>query len=252
MLVRRLMLLAGASVSTLAWSQTKVVAPAPSAPVVAADEEAGEDVAVDAIKKKYWATGDESQMGVVQNRVYSKAHKFQFGLMGGIAFADPFLSLKPYGFNAGYHFSEYLGVNVLGWKIASSGSSALNTLMDSGKKANTVLPSSFYGAEATGSFLYGKLSLMGYSIIYYDMYVSGGMGMTNNENGNEFTQMVGLGQRFYINRWLSLKFDYRFMHNKETVKEKEITADLGKVVGQRDNFAHTITLGLDALFGFWN
>ncbi|HTL13265.1 MAG TPA: hypothetical protein VL588_12295, partial [Bdellovibrionota bacterium] len=32
-------------------------------------------VAVDSIKEKYWARGDQTEIGVVQNRMYSKTHK---------------------------------------------------------------------------------------------------------------------------------------------------------------------------------
>ena len=43
------------------------------------DSEA-ERVNVDTIKEKYWARGDQSELGVVQNRAYTKAHKWEFGL----------------------------------------------------------------------------------------------------------------------------------------------------------------------------
>src|SRR5262245_10788021 len=60
----------------------------------AADNGQGERVNVENIKQKYWARGDESELGVVQNRLYSKANKLELSLLGGILSTDPFLSVK--------------------------------------------------------------------------------------------------------------------------------------------------------------
>jgi len=208
-----------------------------------------EAVDVDAIKKKYWATGDESQLGVVQNRLYSKSHKFQLGLAGGVAFSDPFLSLRTLGGSVGYSFTETWSVSVYGWKTFASPSSALAALRASGKEANTVLPSSFYGVDAVASVLYGKLSLVGRRIIYYDLFVTAGAGLTNTENGAEQTASLGLGQRFYVTQNFSLRADYHLQYYSETVKEKVITTSLGQVKGTRANFTHSLQVGVDVLFG---
>src|ERR1035437_10116113 len=58
-----------------------------------ADEKA-EELKIDMIKRKYWAEGEATQMGVVQNRAYSKANKFSLGVDIGYNFGDPFLSNK--------------------------------------------------------------------------------------------------------------------------------------------------------------
>src|SRR5438045_1608715 len=47
-----------------------------------------EEVKIEQIKQKYWAGGEEAQVGVVQNRTYSKAHKWSLGVEGGVAFND--------------------------------------------------------------------------------------------------------------------------------------------------------------------
>jgi hypothetical protein len=54
--------------------------PAPAAPTAAAspasNPEEGEKVDVSKITEKYWAQGEESELGVVQNRKYTSASKF--------------------------------------------------------------------------------------------------------------------------------------------------------------------------------
>lgn len=238
------------SLGSFAWALTAVAAdpaPAPEAPAAEAAPN-GDDVDVDAIKQKYWATGDQTEMGVVQNRLYSKAGKFQLGLLGGVALSDPFLNIKPYGGSIGYHFNEFLGVDVLALKVRTAGSNALDTLTETGKTANLVRPEAYYGGEVTGSLLYGKLSLLGAKIIYYDMHVSGGGGQMQTENGNAPAWSAGLGQRFYITNWASLKVDYRMMHYTETVQEQHIDSQMDKVLGKRANWTHTLVFGIDVLF----
>ena len=127
-----------------------------------------EKVNVNNIQKRYWAHDNQANVGVVQNRLYTKANHFQVSAISGILVSDPFLSVKAFGLSLGYHFSEYLSVHALGWRSLTSGSSALDTLNDFGQTANTVEPRFYAGSEVQWSLLYGKLSLLGKKIIYYD------------------------------------------------------------------------------------
>src|SRR5262249_6439042 len=75
-------------------------------------------------------------------------------------------------------------------------------------------PSSFFGLEGAYSPLYGKLSLVGKKIIYYDMHVFAGAGATKTEVGTLFTPGGGIGQQIYITRWASILMDYRIQYFK--------------------------------------
>lgn len=229
-------------------SEKKADAPAAEGATI---DPGSEKVNVDTIKEKYWARGDETELGVVQNRLYSKAHRFEAQLFTGIVASDPFLSIKNYGLALGYHFNEYIGVSAIGWRNMVGPSSALETFRAArGADSNTNEPRSFLGGEVTGSFLYGKLSLVGKAIIYYDMHVSAGAGLTFTESGNNFTPMIGIGQQVYLNKNFSLRIDYRLQRYVETIREKTITATLLQPVGQRVNFGNVITLGITYFFGF--
>jgi outer membrane beta-barrel protein len=235
-------------------------APAPAPGAGADPNQAGELLEVEKVKEKYWAQGQDSKMGVVQNRVYTKEGKFVLGALGGTTIADPFLSIKQYGGVLGYHFNEFIGVEALGWKNVVGKSSALKTAEQQGKDQNTVDPRWFMGAEGLGSIMYGKLSLLGARIIYYDMHLAAGLGVTGFEhyrpNKSALTDMSitylwGVGQRFYITNALSLRLDYRNQIYKETIREKVITATKGDVIGHRTVFGHTIGLGLDYMFSLF-
>lgn len=215
-------------------------------------EEQAQEADVDKIKEKYWARGQESELGVVQNRTYSKARKFNAGLIGGTVFSDPFLSTKILGGSLGYHFNETLGVQALAWKAYVSPSTALQTFEEfRGATANTNPPQWYAGTEATASIIYGKLSLAGLSIIYYDLHGIVGAGITQTESGRYATPHVGIGQRFFLSRLASLRIDYRLMGYRETIVEKEIPTKLGEPVGSRNNWSNTISIGVDFHIGFW-
>jgi len=211
---------------------------------------AAEEVNVDTIKEKYWAKGEQAEMGVVQNRLYSKARKFEVGFYGGIISSDPFLTVKNAGASVGFHFSEYLGLNFIAWKSYSSPSTALQTFEETiGATTNNNKPQGFYGAEGAASILYGKLSLVGRKIIYYDFHLLGGVGQTQTESGNYITPFAGLGQQTYLSSFFSLRIDYRLMRYEETIIEKVITPKLGKPVGNRINWSNSITVGITLLWG---
>jgi outer membrane beta-barrel protein len=215
----------------------------------------GERVNVENIKQKYWARGDESELGVVQNRLYSKAGKFELGLLGGVLSTDPFLSVRELGGSLGYHFSEYISVHAIGWKSfvgTSSAYDAFNSLQAT--PGVPAIPDSNYqkyftGAEVRASLLYGKLSVLGKAIIYYDFRVLGGMGFTKTETGNEFTPYLGIGQQVFLSKQWSLLIDYRLMRYGETLLQKSNPAALGQLGSSRTNWTDAITLGLGFMFG---
>ena len=111
-----------------------------------------EKVDVDSIKEKYWARGDESEMGVVQNRLYSKAGRWEFGVFGGIIASNPFLSTQSVGFHLGYHFNEYISVHALLMKEYPGPSSALTAFEQNNQGAASTNPANAYeGGEVEAS-----------------------------------------------------------------------------------------------------
>ncbi|MEK6705956.1 MAG: outer membrane beta-barrel domain-containing protein [Bdellovibrionota bacterium] len=213
-------------------------------------EDEAQQVNIDAIKEKYWARGNETELGVVQNRLYSKESKLEIGSLVGVLSTDPFLSVKCLGIKAGFHFSEYFAANILAWKNFVEPSSALLTFQETvGATTNNNPQRSFIGTELAASLIYGKLSLIGKAIIYYDLHLSAGGGVTATESGNYFTPLIGIGQQIFLSQSVSLRVDYRAMRYTETIIEKVITPKLGQPIGQRVNWTNAVTLGLDFLFG---
>lgn len=200
-------------------------------------------VDVKKLKKQYWS--QEDSYDVVQNRLYSKSGRFEFELYGGAIFTDPFLSVNNLGGLLGYHFTEFLGVELVGWKSFSKASRALEIFQSEiGATTNYNEPKWFLGVEASFSLIYGKLSLLGKSILYYDLHLLGGLGATDTESGRNFTILMGLGQQIYISSMFALRMDYRLSYYKETILERVQAASLGEAVAERTNWSNIITVGL--------
>ncbi|MCM2278520.1 MAG: outer membrane beta-barrel domain-containing protein [Oligoflexia bacterium] len=231
-------------------------------PGAAPAAEDADKVNVESIKEKYWARGDESEIGVVQNRLYSKAYKFEFGMFGGSLNTDPFLAVKTLGGSVGFHFSEYLAANVVAWKTYVGPSSAYDGFVATIQESEGVPaipttndPKAYLGAEGEASILYGKLSLLGKAIIYYDLHLLGGLGVTSTQNGNYFTPSLGIGQQIYLSKEISVRLDYRAMTYRETLIARQSAADQAALVNAgegkpRTNWTHAVTLGINFFFGF--
>lgn len=214
--------------------------PAPSA----AKSGEGEEVDLSKITEKYWAEGKETELGVVQNRKYTTAKKVEFALILGTISSDPFLSVNNVGGAVGYHFNPYTSVHFTAWKALVTASDALKKFeSETSDKVNTNKPLSYYGLDFKQNFLYGKASLFGSMIIYVDLFVMGGMGLTQTESGNYFTPSIGLGQKIYLNERMSINLDYRLMRYSERILSKN-PATLGNQVGERTNTSDSVTLGL--------
>lgn len=201
------------------------------------------------IKKKYWTKGEDAGLRVIQNRTYSKEGKVELGIFAGSVATDPFLNVRNLGVLLGYFFNDEYGFNAIYWKNIVSESAALGTLKkETGATANTNEPDSYYGGEFSYSPIYGKLSLRGRLIIYYDFMLMAGAGLTKTETGSYFTPAVGLGQQIYLAKQTMLRLNYRLTYYKENIEEKTVLATKGKVIGSRSTFNDVITLGITQLF----
>ncbi|MBY0470933.1 outer membrane beta-barrel domain-containing protein [bacterium] len=250
-------LLAGL-VSTAAAEDTRKLKDVPAAPAEA-NATGTEKVDVNAIKDKYWARGDESKLEVVQNRLYSKAKKFEIEPMASIIVTDPFLDDRSLALMLAYHLDEYISVGLLARKDFTVPSATSKDFQSrtSGGYPNINSPTAYYGAEITGSLLYGKLSVVGKAIIYYDMHLIGGAGLTQTvataTDGQQFynnniTAHVGIGQKIFLSKTVAFRFDYRvFIYGEKLYQLNGV--NIGQDLGSRTNFSNALSLGFSFFLG---
>jgi outer membrane beta-barrel protein len=219
---------------------------------------AAQKVDLERIRTKYWTKGDATEFRVVQNRYYKKSGKFELGAYAGSALfgsssSDPFITIRQAGGSFGYHLNEYFSVGFLYWKYFVSPSSAYNDFKSQTTtvQVNSNEPNSFMGGELVFSPIYGKLSLMGKMILYYDLHLLGGVGRQDTFSGAYTAPFVGLGQQIFIKKWLSIRLDYRGLFYTETVLERFGTPEfpVGSKRGERKNQSAVVLVGLTFLLG---
>ncbi len=193
------------------------------------NDEAGtlpERIDVQSMKRRYWTVGNEDLMDVVQNRQYTKKGRIEAALHYGFWSDDPFQDQKTLGLSLGYHVNEFLSIHGFYSTISASNSGAYTQAQDALRSTATgangsldpvVNPGkSVMGAEVRGSLIYGKLSILGKSIAYYDLNVALGLSQHKANIGSSTGYFAGFGQQFYLNRSLFLTVDYRILFHTDS------------------------------------
>jgi outer membrane beta-barrel protein len=175
---------------------------------------------------------------VVQNRFFLKDGRFEIAGTGGYVPNNPMVSRISGGFMGAYHLSE---------KFAAEGSimyfpdrsnndlksltkELVNIASDRSGQSNFEQPvqKMMLGATfvARWSPIYGKINLLGESVLNFDLYFIGGLGMLSSKKyyaysdsdtillrfeGNEVTVPVnvGIGMDFFVTQSVAVKLDAR-------------------------------------------
>lgn len=204
----------------------------------------GEAADVEAIKKKYWAVGDEAKLGVIQDRYYTKDGRIELGVFGGFTDADPFFETRSLGGLVGYHLSEYFSIKGIAWKDFVSDSTALDQFVKKvGVRTNSNPTESYFALEGAFSPIYGKISLLGSAIIYLDFHVSLGAGSVQTLNGNYFAPSFGIGQQAFVSKNVAIGFDFRWVTYQEDILERVNTANYGAKIDSQRVYNTSVLLG---------
>lgn len=172
---------------------------------------------------------DRDDIHSIHKKLYIKEGRHEVGLgIGGIT------NNNGYGLvtaNYQYHFFENAGVE--------AGLGGYGFQFEDNERMT------FFQASLTFSPLYGKVSLFTWAVMNFDIYILGGAGVVNYNgitDGSSFMGNVGLGQRFFINEWLSFKAEFR-----DYIYSRKRTGSVAK-----ENVIHNyaITGGLAVLIPF--
>jgi outer membrane beta-barrel protein len=195
----------------------------PPAPA-AADAKAGakpadEKVDISDLENKYWAPKD-TDFSVVQNRTYTKEHRFFFSTEYGIPVSDTYSTGNLYSFTGNYFFSERHGIQVQYVRADEHPNSVVSDLANFGLSG--VYPDhgrmkNYYSVGYDFVPFYSKMSVMGKKIIYFDMAITPTLGNTTytqilksgNSDQGAFTYGLDITQYYFFTNHLALRVDWK-------------------------------------------
>jgi outer membrane beta-barrel protein len=230
------------------WAQKKSVQPQVSA---APAQNGEEKVDVSDLEKKYWAAKD-TDFSVVQNRLYSKAKKFELGLSYGSMLNDPWTTGRTHGLILGYYFSERWGIEYSGTVTQSTDNEAVDKLRNQSGYPDHNQVKNYHGLQVQFVPFYAKMSVLNSQIIYFDMSFALGLGMQNYVQQREDAPIsvntpaleFDVTQHFFLSKTFAVRIDLKNRwYQEETVKYR------GPVTGNGSSTANTtfLMMGL-ALF----
>jgi outer membrane beta-barrel protein len=138
---------------------------------------------------------------------------FASAIGGGGNFFSEFSSNWAHGLGGGFFFSDVLGWEVVQAILTSAfyNRRAQHFLDRFGLRSNIFeyRVSQIFSSALIVSPFYGKLSLLGFRVVHYDMYFLLGPAAVIYESTLGFGGLVGLGFRLYLNKWTTLGLEFR-------------------------------------------
>lgn len=224
-----------------------------------------DSVDIKKLEEKYWTAKDD-EYGVIQNRTFTKAKKLYGSVVYGPLINDPFAQARLTGLMAGYYLTEDFGLEFSYFSYSSSQNDTVNAYEKQfgGAKPDFNLIKSSKTLSVVYSPFYAKMSFMNKSIMYFDMGLTAGLGMSDYEiqkvnkdgggNKSQDNEMkssthieLGLMQQLFINQTVALRLDIKNTFYKQDTKQYEIgigAPESSRQSGSKSANDTTITLGL--------
>ncbi|MDZ4660365.1 MAG: outer membrane beta-barrel domain-containing protein [Pseudomonadota bacterium] len=185
-----------------------------------------------------------SDIAIIQRKFLPKSKRFE--IYGGLGTTVNNAFFMNFGLllRLGYHLSESWGVEGSFMYLSSSKREAVDDLstVHGIDTDGLVSPEQFYGVDLLWTPVYGKVSVFESRIVPFDLYLSGGFGLTKtNQNQSEPTFHVGAGQKFAISKSLALRWDFSWNFYNATYRDAGVDK-----TGNFDNLF--MTLGMSFFF----
>ena len=157
----------------------------------------------------------------------------------GMSLNDPFFDNVIFNAGIAYHVFEWLAFGV-GGDYFLANPTALSIFPGGAKKGKQEdLNRPTYSARLEAYFapIYGKISLFAESVLHFDTYLIVGGGVVGLSDADPTVLgMVGIGQHYFIDRWLALRIElrdqlYSMARNVIAPKEKQLQNLLSFTLG---------------------
>mgnify|MGYP001606011073 CR=1 FL=1 len=261
-----IVLLASLVVSPLAQAQSTqykkkvpVKAEAPSTeqkPGQAAPQGASDKVDITELEEKYWSSKD-TDFSVVQNRTYTKEKRIALTTQWGKPTSDSYNTGSLYNLGLNFYFNERNGVGIEYNKFEFNNSKLVNVFVNSyGNQPDRTRHKSFVGLFYNWVPVYAKVSLLSKKILYFDLSISPGIGMTEydqfvlggDQSDSTMSYCLDVSQHFFLSKQIALRFDFKNRWQKEKVLEYNGATVNGRVLSNDMVQSTFLMFGLQYFF----
>lgn len=165
--------------------------------------------------------GASSPVTILQNRYFLKALRPELGVSYGTVTNEAYTDTKLLGFRGALFFNEWLGLELQSSTATTSDSDDLQALkrlryLKIDDPTVQVFPDpeinrikKIMDLSAVVAPFYGKLNFADWLIIYSDLYLTGGVSTLDTDQGSLNALNFGAGQRFYWQKSLSFRIDFK-------------------------------------------
>ncbi len=152
------------------------------------------------------AAADEAQVRVFQRKPFLRRERVEVAPYTGMTFNDQLIRHYYTGVRGAYHLSEYMAAGLSLAKAYPQQTDLFLKVQEDFALHPSVSVADWYAlAEASYAFLHGKFVLFNSFLVHLDTAVEGGVGAMGTSGGNAgFTFAAGLGQRYFLTRWLTV------------------------------------------------
>jgi outer membrane beta-barrel protein len=182
------------------------------------------------LENRYW-TAKDTEFNVVQNRLYTKAHRFALNPMVGTDLSSQYTNDYNMGLQLSYYFSERQGVTLQGWKTSAAPANFANALEQKGASYDYNSTTGYIGANYNWVPIYAKISLLEKKILYFDMSINPGLGATmlyshsfgtsvnqvNSLSQTAMTAAIDISQQVFLSSHWAVKLDLDNHFYPETI-----------------------------------
>ena len=165
--------------------------------------------------------GASSPVTILQNRYFLKALRPEIGVSYGTVTNEAYTDTKLLGFRGALFLNESLGLELQTSTATTSDSDDLQALkrlryLKIEDPTIQVFPDpeinrikKIMDLSAVAAPFYGKLNFADWLIIYSDLYLTGGLSALQTDQGSLNALNFGAGQRFYWQKSLSFRIDFK-------------------------------------------
>ncbi len=251
-------------VGILLWRMNEAhgqtVAPKPS-PSGAVKQDSSDKVDIKDLENQYWAPKD-TDFSVVQNRTYSKEHRFAVSAQYGPLLNDKYNDGNILMLSGNYYFNERYGIQLDYQKANLGNNSTVNYFINHDQTApDFTRMTGYYGIGFNYIPIYAKMSLLNSKIIYFDFAITPMIGITNynqilqtGTNGeSSFTYGFDVSQYFFFSDHFAFRLSIRDQwYGEKTVKYSTSDNNPGDQIGdpRRSDTTSSFQLLLGLTFFF--